>query len=126
MSVAKIDNIGGGVKLVDINPNKTDDYYFYSAPTSSVYPQARFRFPVNGYKKISIKLYYAYISGTGRAITLTFKDKDGNDISTITINDITSWTDYDIPSNAETAFILQYHTGSTGSETVYCYYALFA
>lgn len=79
----------GGAKLVDINPNKQNDY-MYSGLQAVTGVTSRFSIPVVGYKKIAI---YCNVP-----VTFYFKDSSGSDISSISCSN--NWTYYDIPSNA--------------------------
>lgn len=93
MSMAKISNIGGGIKLADINSEKvlTDDFLFKI--TSSY-----LSLPVNGYSKIS---FARKKNSDNITCTYRFLLSDGtySAESTFTTN-TTTWVPVNIPSNA--------------------------
>jgi len=100
MSVATIDNIGG-VKLVDINPNKSTDtsagvyhegFLYLYCESSIMYACI----PCCGYKKVA---FYKK-EGSTHTVKISFQLDDGSFTSEVTLPD-NSWTTYyDVPLNA--------------------------
>lgn len=101
MSVATIDNVGGGVKLVDINPNQL---------TQSGWTQGGFGWQpfvsdsgsglvntiiVAGYKKISMRVNYNVTT------KYRFRMSDDTTSEWVSVSMANTWTSYiDIPNDA--------------------------
>lgn len=110
--IATIDNKGGGVKLVDINPDKayTGSYYYVYTVSGS----AGTSIPVQGYDKIYLR------TGSARTASYSFLDKNMQAISSGTFSN-SSWLELSIPKNA----LLMYMqcTNAAGSGAL-IYYSL--
>ena len=108
MSIATIDNKGGGVKLVDINPNKyvypSDQKYMVYASQND---EEMTSLPIYGYKKV------AFFGYSGTSMNWKFKYTDGtySTQDTITFSS-DGWINYiDIPNNAE---LFCFHNTTSG------------
>ena len=111
MALNQIDNIGGSVKLVDINPNKEKNTNNLQSIGNN-----KFQMPICGYKKIALSNY----TSTHNQIKYRFIYKDGTYGSFS--GSINNWTDWIlIPQNALMCEIVS--LGGSYSET-YVYYAL--
>lgn len=85
--------ITAGVKLVDINPNKSTGSIVGRTP---IYNGAANLVPCCGYKKCA-----AYFPSGVTEPRVSFYDKDGVKIGSYTFVSANSWTTYfDVPSNA--------------------------
>lgn len=97
MSVAKIDNIGGGITLEDINPNKLNQHGSYTLLLPASSSNYYITFPVQGYSSIAfakadssitLKYYFDLNDGTSTSVT------------TLTVSQNIWSSDIDIPDNA--------------------------
>lgn len=123
MSVAKIDNVGGGVKLTDINPEKnlSANFAIWQPLDNTAYDRNN-SIPINGYKKISI-----YMNGTSANYSVkkySFVLENGTETTKSDIPTTDAWTDYiDIPDDA-IIFKVTYHYSY--STTGFIFYSLLA